>query len=266
MLQRAFLLKHGVKIMPHKGQSQFADALIDPDAPLPEGIVDPDGKPAPKRFAVYRNNVIVSLTEALMASFPAVTALVGEDFFKQMARIFVQATPPSGPLLNEYGRDFPDFVAGFEPAQGLPFLPDVGQLDRAWLDAYHAADALPLDPAQLSGIDEAALVEMRFLPHPAMRLVVSQFPVVDIWNAGKSGQAAAGVDPTLHQTALVVRPDIEVGVHALTSAEGVFFSSLADGARLGEAAEAATSADAVFDLLRVLGLVISTGAFTSIQT
>lgn len=251
--------------MPHNGQGQFADALINPDAPLPEGIVDPDGKPAPKRFAVYRNNVIVSLTEAMKATFPAVAALVGEDFFKQMAQIFVQATLPSGPLLNEYGRDFPEFVAKFEPAQGLPFLPDIARLDRAWLDAYHAADAGPLDPAQLSGIDEEALVETRFVPHPAMRLVTSQFPIVDIWNAGKSGQAAAGVDPTLRQTALVVRPDVEVSVHVLTSAEGVFFSSLADGARLGEAAEAATSADATFDLPRVLGLVISSGAFTSIQ-
>ena len=35
-------------------QSAFAHALLDPEAAVPVGIVDPQGRPAPKRFSVYR--------------------------------------------------------------------------------------------------------------------------------------------------------------------------------------------------------------------
>ena len=48
-------------------QALFAAALLDPDAALPPGVIDPRGRPAPKRFAVYRNNVASSLVDALKA-------------------------------------------------------------------------------------------------------------------------------------------------------------------------------------------------------
>ena len=50
-------------------QSAFAAALMDPTQPAPEGLRDPFGGPAGKRFDVYRNNVAVSLTEALETGF-----------------------------------------------------------------------------------------------------------------------------------------------------------------------------------------------------
>ena len=63
-----------------------------------------------------------------------------------MARFHVRATPPTSPLLFEYGRDFPDFIERYEHAQSMPWLADVARIERAWLDAYHAADAQPLAP------------------------------------------------------------------------------------------------------------------------
>ena len=43
--------------------------------------------------------------------------ITGEDFFRAMARFHVRATPPTSPLLFEYGRDFPDFIESYEYAQ-----------------------------------------------------------------------------------------------------------------------------------------------------
>ena len=58
--------------------SVFAAALLDPDAPTPEGLAGPGSGRADKRFAVYRNNVNVSLVKALGDIFPTVQRLVGE--------------------------------------------------------------------------------------------------------------------------------------------------------------------------------------------
>ena len=66
-------------------QAVFSDALLDAQHPRPTDVIGPaKGKKAEKRFAIYRNNVISGLTEALMAAYPTVLALVGEDFFRAM--------------------------------------------------------------------------------------------------------------------------------------------------------------------------------------
>lgn len=84
-------------------QREFAAALLDPERPTPSGIIGPDGDVCPKRFAVYRNNVVVGLTEILKAAYPAARRLVGEEFFDAMAGIYVRAEPPRSPILLEYG-------------------------------------------------------------------------------------------------------------------------------------------------------------------
>ncbi len=242
----------------------FSQALLNAEAPVPAGIVDPKGAPAPRRFAVYRNNVTTSLVDALGATFPAVMAMVGEGFFKQMARVFIAQSPPNSPLLTEYGRDFADFLEGFQPVQSLSFLPDVARLDRAWLDAYHGADAVPLAPEQLAAIDQDALVQARFTFHPAHQLLMSQFPVADIWHAARAGEAAAGIDPSLRQSVLLTRPDIDVQVHSISPATGAFMTALVQGATLGEAAEAVLTEEE-FDLGASLGLLISSGALVGVE-
>ena len=80
-------------------QADFAAALRDPAIPPPAGVVGPDGGPAPRRFAVYRNNVLVALGNALAGAFPAVGRIVGEEFFRAMARNYVLETPPTSPVL-----------------------------------------------------------------------------------------------------------------------------------------------------------------------
>src|SRR3569832_2072632 len=113
----------------------FASALLDPERAIP-AVVGPHGKTARKCYDVYRNNVTVSLIDSLAAIYPAIQRLTGVDFFRAMARFHVRATPPTSPLLFEYGREFPAFIEAYEYAQTLPWLADVARIERAWLDAY----------------------------------------------------------------------------------------------------------------------------------
>src|SRR5712664_4953235 len=127
----------------------FTSALTDPDRGTPAVVAGPNGKAAVKRYNVYRNNVTVSLIDALAAIYPAVQRITGVEFFRAMARFHVRATPPKSPLLFEYGRDFPAFIEQYEYARSMPWLADIARVERAWLDAYHAADADPLSAATL---------------------------------------------------------------------------------------------------------------------
>src|SRR5207237_10685968 len=133
-------------------QRAFSEALLDRDRPVPPGPVGPDGEPSPRRFGVYRNNVVASLAAALKDTFPAICRIVGEEFFGAMARSYVLQAPPASPILLDYGDSFPDFIAGFEPAATLPYLADVARIERAWNEAYHAAEAAPLDPTAFAAV------------------------------------------------------------------------------------------------------------------
>ena len=147
----------------------FSSGLLDPNRATPAAVAGPKGKCARMRYNVYRNNVTVSLIEALAAVFPATMRITGRDFFRAMARSHIRATPPTSPLLFEYGRAFPDFIEGYEFARQMPWLADVARIERAWLDAYHAANAAPLSPPALASIPVEQLAETALTAHPATR-------------------------------------------------------------------------------------------------
>ncbi|MFN0113432.1 MAG: DUF2063 domain-containing protein [Paracoccaceae bacterium] len=161
----------------------FRSALLDPDAPPPANLRGPGGEPAGRRFAVYRNNVAVGLTEALETQFPVLRKLVGEDFFKAMAGIFLRQHPPSSPVMAGYGAAMPDFLAAFGPAAHLGYLPDVARLELAILDSYHAADAPPLSAGALARLPDLPPESTRLALSPSARLVRSPWPVFSIWAA-----------------------------------------------------------------------------------
>lgn len=241
----------------------FASALLDPERGPPAFVSGPNGKAAKKRYNVYRNNVTVSLVDALAATYPATLRITGVDFFRAMARFHVRATPPTSPLLFEYGRGFPDFIQRYEHARSMPWLADVARIERAWLDAYHAADEEPLAPEALASIPAELLSDTVLTPHPATRIVRSRFAAVTIFAVNRSEGPVAPIDPSAPEDALVTRPGLEVFVRRLPPGGAVFLSHLASGEPLGAAAAVALADSPGFDLSANLAGMIEAGAFTA---
>lgn len=241
----------------------FTAGLLDPDRAPPDAVSGPNGKAAVKRYAVYRNNVTVSLIDALAASFPATRRITGPDFFRAMARFHIRETPPTSPLLFEYGSDFADFIACYEYAQSMPWLADVARIERAWLDAYHAADAKPLAVETLAALAPERFAATVFIPHPATRLVRSRFPAVTIFAANRSDGPVGRIGASGPEDALVTRPDLQVFVRHLPPGGTVFLSHLISGEALGAAAAAAFAESAEFDLSANIAGVLEAGVFTA---
>jgi hypothetical protein len=119
-------------------QERFArDILGSGDA---DRLIVADWLRPEQRIAIYRHHYQATLREALGLSFPVVARLVGECFFNHMADAFTARHPPSHPCLAEYGGAFPDFIAAFEPANGLPYLADVALFEWMMDEAAHDAD------------------------------------------------------------------------------------------------------------------------------
>lgn len=240
-------------------QHEFFAALLDPEAAIPPAVVSHSARVPQRRFAVYRNNVVVGLVNALRARFPATGRIVGEEFFFGMARVFVAAHPPHSKILSEYGEDFPDFIAAFEPAAEIRYLADVARLEAARTRAYHAADAVPLLPAAFATLGAEDIGTLRLGLHPSMQIVRSRHPIVTIW-AMNAGEAELGpVDDSVAEDALIARPHLGVEVRRLPPGGAAFLDALKSGTTLGEAAQSAVSADDAFDLTANIAGLISSG-------
>jgi len=242
-------------------QAEFAAALLDPAAVVPGTVADPEGKPTPRRFAVYRNNVTVGLVNTVSGSFPAVKRIVGDDFFAAMAIAYVRAEPPTSPVLLEYGNGFADFIAGFEPAGSLPYLADVARIEWAWHEAYHAAEAQSLGPDDLAGIAESDLPALIFSMHPTLRVVRSVYPTLIIWRMNTNDEPVVPVDLGAGgEDTVIVRPEATVDVRHLPAGGAIFIETLAEGRTLSEAAERAAESDEGFDLSASIAGLIDAGA------
>jgi hypothetical protein len=245
--------------MPASIEMTFADALLNADRPIPDGVIAYNAASPARRFGVYRNNVMSGLLKALASRFPVVEKIVGDEFFAAMARVFVTAQPPRSPLLAAYGDAFPAFVAAFEPARDLPYLADVARLEAARTRAYHAADATPAGADQFATLDGDVVGHLRIALHPSAEIVRSPFPIVTIWAMNSGEQALAPIEDWHGEDALVARPHLDVQVRTLPPGGAAFLLALAAGRTLGDAAEAALADDPGFDLTSNLAGLIGSG-------
>ena len=241
----------------------FAAALDAPASPPPAQTLGREGAPDAKRFAVYRNNVAASLIGSMEARFPVVRRLVGNAFFRGMARAYTARHKPRTAVIIHYGDGFADFIAAFEPARNIPYLSDVARLENAWVEAYHSAEAEPVDLSALAGIDPKQFAELTFAFHPAARLLKSDHPAASIW----AGHQGAG-EPTapanwVGEATLITRPHADVLVRILPPSGYEFANALKSGATLAEAHGAAEGDD--FDPGAHLVGLIEAGAITNIR-
>lgn len=156
-------------------QTALAAALLDPTLPCPPGLTTWNGSDPTRRLAVHRNNIVVSLIEALSATFPVTRQFVGDDFFHAMARTFVHRQPPTSPIMAFYGEALPDFIASFVPAQALPCLPDLARLEMARLHACHAADAALVSREDIGAAlaTDTPIGELVIACHPSVQVLRS---------------------------------------------------------------------------------------------
>lgn len=238
-------------------QDDFAQALLAPDAPLAPAIAALATQPG---FAVYRNTVMKGCTDALQANYVCVAKLVGEEWFRAAAAVFVRAHPPTQPTLLHYGTGFADFLAEFEPAADLPYLPGVARLDRLWTEAHAAADEAPLTAADLSGLSPEALGALKLRPHAAARWVwFNEQPIYTIWSRNREGVEVGEIEWASEGT-LIARPFDAVHWTPLDKAGCAFLDACASQASLGEAANAALGVEPDTNIAQLLENMITAGA------
>lgn len=223
-----------------------------------------DGLAPEARLNVYRNTFVGALTTALRLSYPALHRLVGAEFFESAARPFIEACPPRSACLDKYGADFPGFIASFQPAESLPYLPGVARLEWTVNVALHASDAPSLDLSRFAALDPVHYERVTLVPHPAVGLLHEDYPVDAIWRAVLVQDDAAMASVELGSGPvwlLVDRRDGAVDVRRIDECSWRFLEALCGGQSVLTTIESSAEVDGAV----LLAEHLAAGHFTKLE-
>lgn len=244
-------------------QDDFAQALLATDDAVSPALATLTAQPA---FAIYRNTVMKSCIDALQANYPAINRLVGEEWLRAAAAVYVRETLPAQPMLLHYGADFADFLARFEPVAELPYLPGVARLDRFWTEAHAAASEDSLIPAALTQLATQNFFRARLLPHTATRWAwFAEAPIYTIWSRNRSDDVVDGDIDWQAEGALLTRPQDAVQWRALDRAGCAFLGICAARGTVADATQAALEAQPDADLSQLMASLLEAGAFSQLD-
>ena len=244
-------------------QRGFADAMLGRNDDAAHWVIGA-GLPPSARLQVYANAITGTQIETLRATYPAVLALVGAEFFEAAAARYRLQHPSTRGNLQAFGGAFADFLAAMPEAAALAYLPDVARLEWLRQQSALAADAAPLDPAaQAAALDAASPLQL--VLHPSLRLLASAHPVLTIWRyATAPADGRLRLDGHGEQVALW-RDGGAVAMAALDAASHACIAALAAGRALDTAHAEGLAADAHFELAACLRSLLDQGlivAFT----
>lgn len=226
-------------------QQRFADGLLgsDPDP----GIFRGDAERAARCFAIYRGNAVANRERALANAYPVLKRLVGDDFFRALARELWHRSPAAAGDLNGFGEGLDAFLRGFAPVAPYPYMPAMAALEWALHQAHYAPDSQALDGGELARLDPAALGDVRLALRPGCRVLGFGWDVPALWLAHRQADVTWPADLERPAWCLACRPHWRAAPLPLAAGEHAVLGALGQGRPLGEALEQGALADPDLD-------------------
>jgi hypothetical protein len=200
------------------------------------------------QLEIYREQFWMRHVSALVEDFGTVHHLLGHDAFNAMCEEYLATYPNADFSLRDLGAKLTRFLAEREPYKSDALLLDCARAEWAFVDAFDAADAPPLEVSVLATLPEEAWSNMRLTLHPSVQRVAMSYPAHELRALVKTGEDAPRPSPC--ETHLVVFRGKD-GLEYLTIDPLAFalLGKLAEGATLGAACDELATDEAVTAVL-----------------
>lgn len=143
---------------------------------------DNDRLSAVEQIEIYREQFVVRHFDSLREDFLSVEHAVGKERFDEICKAYLARHPPASFTLRDLGHSFASFVAGD------PFLVDLARVEWAFIEAFDAADAPPLDPASVASATQDQWPGAKLSLHPSVQRLALAYPAHDYRQAVRNGE------------------------------------------------------------------------------
>ncbi|RVU83569.1 DUF2063 domain-containing protein [Leucothrix sargassi] len=222
-----------------------------------------DGNRRAGFLSVYRNGFIRASASALESNFPSVVKLWGEEYFAQVAAAYVSVAPPVSATLIGYGfagesEEVPSFVDFLreqlaDVIKQYPYVPDLCQLDQAWLQTLNknGDEFLSLEQVQALIAAGEDLAERPMTLVDSATIINLEFDLFELWSQLRFGQITDDQQIALTAEANAIifwQMNLQVQAKPMSAVETAFMVRLRETASFDEATNVATGLDDTFDV------------------
>jgi hypothetical protein len=188
---------------------------------------------AVERIDIYANMYFFRIRDCLEDDFPAVLAVIGGAHFHNLITDYLLHHPPSHFSLRYAGRHLAPFLTHHPLSKQWPYLGDLASFEWAIVEAFDAADTVPLDAQALVRIPQDEWPALHFSLVPPARLLTLGWPVHEVWQRRASHDEGVGV--AAHATHVRVwRQDLRVFHRVIDPVEMSALGAIVAGASFGE--------------------------------
>jgi hypothetical protein len=144
-----------------------------------------------EQLNVYREQFWLRHMGALEEDFPSLVHLLGEEAWNDLGAAYLAAHPPDSFTLRDLGKKLSEFVHRVAPYSRDVFLYDLARVEWAFVEAFDAADAPPLDVSTIGAAGEDEWARATVVFHPAMQRLALSYPA-DEYRAAVRSKAVPG--------------------------------------------------------------------------
>lgn len=164
-------------------QKQFLSSLRKPQSNkvILDSIAREQRLTVKQKLDIYRTSLQENLIKALRNTFPICCQIVGESFFRAMAKKYSEKIPSRSFDLGCYGAEFSWFIKNFKSAKTLPYLPEVAKLEWVLHQLSRAKDESLFDFTSLAKVTETQQPRLTFRLIANSVILTSRYPLKQIW-------------------------------------------------------------------------------------
>lgn len=213
-------------------QDALQDHILGRGGNIADHLEAPRGVDAAARLNVYHFAYRARLGDLLRDAFDKTWSWLGDEAFGGVVAAYVETRPSATFSLDDYGGDFPAFLAQKLP--GEVEASELAWLERAMRRAFDGPDAAPMDPSQLVVLDDAAWDRARFAFHPTLVVRPVRAHLGSLWAGIESGEpfSPLAVEPGL--SIRVWRKGLQPHFRMIARDEALALEQLMDGLAFAE--------------------------------
>lgn len=180
-------------------QFEFANALLNHKTARKQFVrkIAKTSKISPQlALDIYRNNTCGARLKTLEMIYPVCKKILGVETFQLISQQYVIEDTEGSSDLNDYGESFTLHLKSLLEAGRLPeeyfYLSDLVEFEYKMHAAYYA-NTDPMFPFELFEKKINSTQQVYFKTSSSLGLIVSEYPIYEIWNSNKEQYCEAGI-------------------------------------------------------------------------